>query len=173
MIFYSGQEKQSFHYLKVFVALVLIGLIAGSISCTAPTGSTSGSGSGTGTGWTVTVSAFPPSISSSNAETSGILVIVKDGAGSPASKGTSVCVAAQRGGFAASTEGGTIPISVCESTNNDIGQIQIAYLPLKTWKVEISPGVFEQMNLPIGPGPDTISATAMGFSGSKTIQIID
>jgi hypothetical protein len=120
------------------------------------------------------VSAFPTSISSANVETSAILVIVKDGSGNPAIKGTSVCVAAQRGGFVStSSTSSDIPVTVCESITNDIGQMQIAYIPLKTYNVETAPGVFTKENLAIGPGPDTISVTAMGASGSKTIQITD
>ncbi|MEW6187673.1 MAG: hypothetical protein AB1585_18230 [Thermodesulfobacteriota bacterium] len=161
-------------FIKNAVLFILMIGFSSTLSCTNPTGSDTSSGSGTGTGWTVTVTAFPTSISSSRAETSGIIVLVKDETGSPATKGTTICVIAQRGGFmdsSGSSEG--IPVSVCESITNDLGQMQITYVPLKTWEVEVSPGEFKKLNLPIGSGPDTISASANGKNGSVTIQVVD
>jgi hypothetical protein len=172
MVFQKDKGMRAFNYLKVIVILVLFGLTAGSLSCTSPTGSTASSGSGTGVGWTVTVSTSPGSPSTSRGEVLGVIALVKDRSGGPAIKGTSVCFSALRGGFVTDTSG-SVYVSFCESTTNDVGQVQATYTPLKMMEVEISPGVFKIMAVPIDPGPDTISASALGAFGSTTIQVLE
>ena len=171
MVFYENKEKQTFHYFKVIVVLFLIGLTAGFLSCTSPTASTTSSGSGTGVGWTVTISAFPTSVSASNGVASSVVVQARDSSGSPAIKGTNVCVTASRGSFLHTGSTPTNPLldtTHCETTTNDIGQLQVTYVPLILEKIN---GVVYAVA--IASGSDVISASAMGAIGYTTIQVLD
>ncbi|MBA4393219.1 MAG: hypothetical protein C0407_06675 [Desulfobacca sp.] len=157
--------------------VLLIGLIgtAANFSCTSSSGSSSSSGSGTGAGWTVTVSATPSSASTSNGETLGIVALVKDRNGTPAVKGTNVCISALRGGFVnlASTDR-LVLVTICSATTNDIGQAQATYTPLKVMSIETpsGSGTYQNFNVSISPGTDTITATGMGASGSTVVQVL-
>lgn len=166
------RDNRSFIYFKGIGLLVGLLLIAGMLSCTSSTGGSSSSGSGTGTGWIITVSATPTSASASNGEVLGIVAVVKDRNGTPAVRGTNVCVSALRGGFVnpGSTDG-LVVVSICSTTSNDIGQVQAIYTPLKVYEVEVTTGTFQKMNVPISPGTDTLTATAMGVSGSTNVQV--
>jgi hypothetical protein len=173
---FQCDKTRRFHYFKAMILLICLILTAVNFSCTSSTGSSGSSGSGTGTGWTITVSATPGSVSASRGEYSSIVVLVKDRNGSPAVKGTNVCVSALRGGFinTASTDtSGLVVNPVCSTTTNDIGQVQATYNALRVMSVErpAGSGTYISVNVAIDPGSDTITATAMSASGSTTIQV--
>jgi hypothetical protein len=173
MAFQPGRDRRFFYFKAMGLLICLLSAALG-LSCTASSGSTSGSGSSAGTGWTITVSATPSSVSSSSAGNLGIVALVKDRNGAPAVRGTNICISALRGGFVnpSSTDpGGLVVVSICAATTNDIGQAQATYSPLRATNIEISPGTFQVFNSPISPGTDTITATAMGVSGSTVVQI--
>jgi hypothetical protein len=173
MVFHSGRDRR-FLYFKRLVLLIYLVLAVANFSCTSSSGSSSSSGSGTSTNWAITVSATPSSVSSSSGGSLGIVALVKDRNGTPAVKGTNVCITALRGGFVnpGSTDpAGLVVTSICAATTNDIGQAQATYTPLRAVNVEISPGTFQAFNVAISPGTDTITATAMGASGSTSVQV--
>jgi hypothetical protein len=175
MLFKKSKPKRNLLFFKGTALLFLFLMMPGVLSCTKPTGSTSGSSSGTGSGWTVTVTAYPTSASTSRGEVCGVIVQARDSSGSPAVKGTLVCVYAHRGGFLKSTDESSdepqIYASICESTTNDIGQLQAAYVPLVLAEIETSPGEYKKVAVAIDTGPDTITGSAMGSFGNTQIQV--
>ena len=54
-----------------------------------------------------------------------------------------------------------------------IGQVQVIYTPLRMADVILPDGNLGQRAVPIETGPDTIQASAMGVSGSSTIQVVE
>jgi hypothetical protein len=175
MAFQPGRDRR-FFYFKAMGLLICLLLAALGLSCTASSGSTSGSGSSTGTGWAITVSATPSSASASRGEYLSIVVLVKDRNGTPAIKGTNVCVSALRGGFinpSSTDPAGLVVNPVCSATTNDIGQVQVTYNALRVYNVErpAGSGTYTSVNGAIDPGPDTITGTAMGASGSTSVQV--
>ena len=158
---------------KTLILLLCIVWLAGSFSCTSSTGSSSSSGSGTGSGWTISVTASAGSVSASRLDTAGVLAIVRDRNGSPAIKGTNVCLSATRGGFLTtdSTGSTTVLATMCAPTANDIGQAQATYIPAVMGSSTSAGGSTTTTMVPIAPGTDTITASAMGVFGSTVIQI--
>lgn len=164
--------RSCFLLTGVFLLIALAGL-ASMLSCTSTTGSSAGSGTGTGSGWTITITATPTAASTSAGENLGVVVVVRDRNGTPALKGTNICVNALRGGFVNNaSETGLVIVSICATTTDDFGQAQVIYTPLRVADVEITPGSFRQMNVTISPGSDTITATGMGVSGTTTVQVL-
>jgi hypothetical protein len=156
--------------------LLIAGLsFLGLLSCNWGTGSTTSSGSsGTGVGWKITITPFANSVSSSQQNSTQVMIIVKDSSGAPAPKGTPVCYAALRGGFLLT--GNTVIASKCDTTSNDIGQVLVTYIPSvlsEVTTVDPTTGTSTTVTkqVPIDPGPDTISASSMGAFGSTTINV--
>jgi hypothetical protein len=164
----KGRNFGSCFWKSLILLLCIIGL-AGSFSCTSSTGSSSSSGSSTGAGWIISVTTSADAVSASRLDTIGVLVIVKDRNGSPAVKGTSVCLTALRGGFLTADSAGSTKVlaSMCSSTANDIGQIQATYIAAVNGTNSSGTVVL----VPIEPGTDTITASAMGVFGSKVVQV--
>jgi hypothetical protein len=162
--------SSGFHYYGGIIILLLciVGL-AGAFSCTSSTGSSSSSGSSTGSGWTISVSTSPSAVSASRLDTIGVIALVKDRNGSPAVKGTNVCLTALRGGFLIiDSSGGTKVIaSMCAPTTNDIGQTQATYMAA----VNGTSSSGAAIQVPIEPGTDTITASGMGAFGSAVVQV--
>jgi hypothetical protein len=164
----KGRNPGSFYWKGWVVLLCMIGL-AGSSSCTSSTGSSSSSGSSTGSGWNISVTTSAASVSASRLDTIGVIAIVKDRNGSPAVKGTNVCLTALRGGFLTvdSSGGSKVIATMCATTTNDIGQTQATYVAAVNG-VSDSGSVIQ---VPIESGTDTITASAMGVFGSAVIQV--
>jgi len=143
-------------------AVLTLGLIvmlfaAGLPACSSGTGSNTSSGAtgtgGSGVGWTVNVKIFSSTISLGRAESTSVVVTVRDGAGAPAPKGTRICLSTTHGLIFVDELGKESPVATgCVSTSNDIGQLLGTYVPLQT-------------------GTDQIQASSMGGFGSATVQI--
>ena len=139
---------------------VMLGLAAlGLAACGGGVGSTTSSGAtgsgGTGVGWTVQVKVFSSTLSLSKAETTSVIVTVRDAAGGSALKGTRVCLSTTHGLIWVDELGKDSPvIAGCVSTSNDIGQLFGSYVPLKV-------------------GTDQVQASAQGAFGSATITVVE
>jgi hypothetical protein len=139
------------------LALICIILAAGLLACSSGTGSSTSTGAtgtgGSGVGWTVNVKLFASTLSLGKAETTSVVVTVRDAAGAPAPKGTRICLSTTRGQIWVDELGKDEPVVTgCVSTSNDIGQLLGTYVPLQT-------------------GTDQVQASSMGGFGSATVQI--
>ena len=137
----------------IFVFLIAAGLLA----CSSGTGSSTSAGAtgtgGSGVGWTVNVKIFSSTISLGKAESTSVVVTVRDAAGAPAPKGTRICLSTTHGLIFVDELGKDEPVVTgCVSTSNDIGQLMGTYVPLQT-------------------GTDQVQASSMGGFGSATVQI--
>jgi hypothetical protein len=160
------------YFWKSLILISALLSLGGIVSCTSSTGSSSSANSSTGAGWYITVSTSAPSVSASRLDVVQVLAIVKDRNNSPAVKGTNVCLTATRGGFLTTDDTGNTKIlaSMCAPTTNDIGQTQATYIAAVTGTVT-SGGSTTTTMIPIAPGTDTITASAMGAFGSTVIQV--
>lgn len=173
MGFPQKSDTRSYFLSTGIICLIALTGLASILSCTSTTGSSAGSGTGTGSGWTITITATPTAASTSAGQNLGVVVVVRDRNGTPALRGTNICVNALRGAFVnTASESGLVVVSICATTTDDIGQAQVIYTPLRVADVEITPGNFRQMNVSIPTGQDTITATAMGVSGTTTVQVL-
>ncbi len=139
--------------LKVF----LLALLLAAAACNTGTGSTTSAGAtgsgGTGVGWTVDVRVFAGTVSLSKAETTTVMVTVKDAAGGYAPKGTRICLSTTHGLIWIDELGKDSPvISGCVTSSNDRGQLMGTYVPLKV-------------------GLDQVQASSQGAFGSAAIQV--
>ena len=137
------------------ISIILIA--AGLPACSSGAGSSTSAGAtGTGTsgvGWTVNVKVFSSTISLGKAESTSVVVTVRDGAGAPAHRGTRICLSTTHGQIWVEELGKDEPVVTgCVSTSNDIGQLLGSYVPLQT-------------------GTDQVQASSMGGFGSATVQI--
>ena len=139
------------------LGLIFIIIAAGLPACSSGTGSSTSAGStgtgGSGVGWTVNVKVFSSTISLGKAESTSVVVTVRDAAGAPAPKGTRICLSTTHGLIFVDELGKDAPVVTgCVSTSNDIGQLLGTYVPLQA-------------------GTDQVQASSMGGFGSATVQI--
>ena len=137
----------------IFMVIMAAGLLA----CSSGTGSSTSAGAtgtgGSGVGWTVNVKMFTSTISLGKAESTSVVITVRDAAGAPAPKGTRICLSTTHGLIFVDELGKDSPVVTgCVSTSNDIGQLLGTYVPLQT-------------------GTDQVQASSMGGFGSATIQV--
>jgi hypothetical protein len=98
---------------------------------------------------------YSGTVSLSKAESTTVIVTVKDAAGGAAPKGTRICLSTTHGLIWVDELGKDEPVVAgCVSTSNDIGQVMGTYAPLKA-------------------GMDQVQASAMGAFGSASIQVLD
>ena len=139
------------------LGLIFILFAVGLASCSSGAGSNTSAGAtgagSSGVGWTVNVKIFSSTLSLGKGEQTSVAVTVRDGSGTPAPKGTRICLSTTRGAIWVDELGKDEPVSTgCVSTTNDIGQLFGTYVPLRT-------------------GTDQVQASSMGGFGSATVQI--
>ena len=139
------------------LGLIFILFAVGLASCSSGAGSSTSAGAtGTGSsgvGWTVNVKIFASTLSLGKGEQTSVAVTVRDGSGTPAPKGTRICLSTTHGSIWVDELGKDEPVSTgCVSTTNDIGQLFGTYVPVRT-------------------GTDQVQASSMGGFGSATVQI--
>jgi hypothetical protein len=139
------------------LGLILILFAVGLAACNSGVGSstsTGATGSGaSGVGWTVNVKIFSSTLSLGRGESTSVAVTVKDGSGTPAPKGTRICLSTTHGSIFVDELGKDEPVVTgCVNTSNDIGQLLGTYVPLRT-------------------GIDQVQATSMGAFGAATVNI--
>lgn len=144
---------------SVLLHLLFLALLVVTAACNSGTGSTTSAGAtgsgGTGVGWSVNVRVFSGTLSLSKAESTTVIVTVKDAAGGAAPKGTRICLSTTHGLIWVDELGKDEPvISGCVTTSSDIGQLMGTYVPLKA-------------------GTDQVQASAMGAFGSASIQVVE
>ncbi len=136
---------------------VFLIMVAGLLACSSGAGSSTSTGAtgtgGSGVGWTVNVKLFSSTLSLGRAESTSVVVTVRDAAGSPALKGTRICLSTTHGMIFVDELGKDAPVVTgCVSTSNDIGQLLGTYVPQQT-------------------GTDQVQASSMGGFGSATVNI--
>jgi hypothetical protein len=139
------------------LGLIFTVLAAGLLACSSGTGSSTSTGAtgtgGSGVGWTVNVKLFSSTLSLGKAESTSVVITVRDAAGAPAPKGTRICLSTTHGQIWVDELGKDEPVVTgCVSTSNDIGQLLGTYVPLQS-------------------GTDQVQASSMGGFGSATVQI--
>jgi hypothetical protein len=141
----------------MILGLILIIMSAGLLACSSGAGSSTSAGAtgtgGSGVGWTVNVKIFSSTISLGRAESTSVVVTVRDAGGAAAPKGTRICLSTTHGQIWVDELGKDAPVVTgCVSTSNDIGQLMGTYVPMQT-------------------GTDQVQASSMGGFGSATVQI--
>jgi hypothetical protein len=139
------------------LGLIFMMIAAGLPACSSGTGSSTSTGAtgtgGSGVGWTVNVKIFSSTLSLGKAESTSVVVTVRDAAGAPAPKGTRICLSTTHGQIWVDELGKDSPvITGCVGTSNDIGQLMGTYVPVQA-------------------GTDQVQASSMGGFGSATVQI--
>ena len=126
------------------------------LSCSNGTSSTTSSAgsSGTATGWMISIQIGTNPINLG--DTSSILAIVKDRTGAPAPQGTNICFTAVRNSMltpGTKVDPTNLLKTVCETTNNNIGQ------SIQTFAALVTTGV------------DTIQVSSQGVIANATITV--
>ena len=156
------------------LGLLFIIIATGLLACSSGTGSSTSTGAtgvgSSGVGWTVNVKIFSGTLSAGRGETTLVVVTVRDGAGTPAPKGTQINVSSTRGSvFATPVTAGSL------TTENDIGQVMFIYTPARWFSIERTNEkgeiITKETLVPLSPGIDTVQASSMGAFGSATVQI--